>query len=258
MDGQTTTTMIILFGGIIYTTAMFVYRKLSQGQTFDLQRYALTLGYVALLAIGAYMATGIMPNFEQILLQLEEGLPDAPALMALMVSVGLGIVNFLYKKQTQPATPTTTIQPAVAAPAQPQVVAPQTFGIGKVLGIYGGSASANPPQQSYTCDVNQVPTMFFEVEVIRSGVAAMELVIDNIIQKKWMPDMQGNEPYQTAKFDPVGARLPYAFTIWSNEVTVGEHSVNILLGYYDANGQNPTWTSNNQFKITFTGTKFQG
>jgi hypothetical protein len=256
MDVQTQLVMILLFGGIIYTTVMFGYRKLSQGQAFDLQRYATTLGYVALLALGSYIATGLIPDFAAILVQLEQGIPNAPELMALATSVGLGIINLFYKKQTGTTTPVPTIKPVAASIPQPVAATPSNYGIGKVLGIYGGSAKGNEPRMTQSYDVNMIPAMFFDVEVVKAGVVAMELIIDNVVQKKWMPDMQGEEPYQTGKFDVVGSKLAYPFSIWYPQAVVGEHTVNILLGYYDKDGKNPVWVSQTNCKITFTGVKF--
>jgi hypothetical protein len=245
--------LIILFAGIIFTTFMFVYRKVSEGQTFDMERYAKTLGYVAILALGSYVATGLVPDFAAILVQLEQGIPNAPELLALVTAIVFGIINFFLKK-TGIDAPVQTVKPATApAGVSPPV---SNYGIGKVLGIYGHSALANPPLPAQTFDINMIPTLFFNVEVVRSGTITMQLIIDNIIQKKWMPNMQGLEPYQTTNMGPVGAIQPYAFNIWYNEQTPGEHTINILLGYYDVAGKNPVWVSNDVFKVTLTGKKF--
>lgn len=253
MEVQTTTMLIILFAGIIFTTFMFGYRKVSEGQTFDMERYAKTLGYVALLALGSYVATGLVPDFAAILAQLEQGIPNAQEILALATAVLFGVINFFLKK-TSPAAPAQMVKPAVSTPSV-LVPAYLNYGLGKVLGIYGHSALANPPRPSQTFDINMIPTLFFDVEVVRSGTIAMQLIIDNIIQKKWMPDMQGLEPYQTTDLGVIGAIQPYAFNIWYNEQTPGEHTINIWLGYYDVAGKNPVWVSNNIFKVTLTGKK---
>jgi hypothetical protein len=123
MEVQTTTMLIILFAGIIFTTFMFVYRKVSEGQTFDMERYAKTLGYVAILALGSYVATGLVPDFAAILAQLEQGIPNAQEILALATAVLFGVVNFFLKK-TAPPVPAQVAKPSFVPMAEPAPVIP--------------------------------------------------------------------------------------------------------------------------------------
>lgn len=245
-------TMVLLFGGIIYVTAMFVFRKLSEGEKFDLAKYAQTLGYVAIVAIMAYLATGALPNFEEILANLfAVGIPSIDAILTLATALLLGIIQKLFKLQ---GAKTGTV---VATPATPKpTTGGQNAGKGKVLGIYGGSAMGATPQQSVTFDINMIPTLFFNVATSSPGPVGMQLIIDGIIQKKWMPDFSSNDAMVIAKFPDNPSTLPFAFTLFSNFRVAGEHTVSIRLGYVDNEGKNPVWTSLDTYKITLTGTPF--
>jgi hypothetical protein len=255
-DTQFIITLILLLGGILYVSAMAIYRKISGGEQFDLQKYGQTFGYVAIVAVGAFIATGVLPNFDEILTQvLSVPLPSINELLILATAVFTGIVQKVYKIQVAKK------EDAVATPAQPApgTIPGQNAGKGKVLGIYGGSAKGSLPQQTLVIDVNMVPTLFFDVSVLAAGPIAMQLIIDGIIQKKWLPDTGSDDGVVTAKFmqEQVGLSLPYAFQLASNFRTPGEHSVAIRLGYFDTVGKISGWFSLDTYKITLTGIVFQ-
>jgi hypothetical protein len=126
MDIQTTAAMVLLIAGILYVTAMFVYRKITEGQVFDLQRYATTLGYVAMVAVGAYIVTGVVPDFNAVLAEVEQGIPEGAALLTVATSFIFGLINFLLKKaKTSPtAVAVSASKPTVGVPVSAPVTAP--------------------------------------------------------------------------------------------------------------------------------------
>ena len=87
----------IMVGGIIFVTGMYFFRKVTAGEAFSIEKYGQTLGYVSLLAVGAYVATGAIPDFNAILIQLSEEIPEASAVATLGFSVLLGLYNKLMK-----------------------------------------------------------------------------------------------------------------------------------------------------------------
>jgi hypothetical protein len=138
MDTQMIVTILVLFGGIIYTTGMATYRKYVQGEEFDPQKYMMTFGYTAALTAAAYLTTGYIPAFDTILEKVMEGLPDSEALYLLISTLVTGVLHQLLKKggvvpttttttttTTEPAattTPVTATAPATTAPATPTTV----------------------------------------------------------------------------------------------------------------------------------------
>jgi hypothetical protein len=124
MDIQTTASMVLLIAGILYVTAMFVYRKITEGQVFDLQRYATTLGYVAMVAVGAYIVTGVVPDFNAVLGEVEQGIPEGAALLTVVTSFIFGLINFFLKKaKTSPtATAVAAAKPTAGVPVSTSAV----------------------------------------------------------------------------------------------------------------------------------------
>lgn len=117
-------TMMILIGGIIYVTAMYLYRRISAGEQFSAEKYALTFGYVALLALAAYVTTGFIPDFGQILITVEQGIPEGAALLTLLTSFVLGLLQKLFQWQSGKPKP---IPIPVPEPVNaPTVIPPQT------------------------------------------------------------------------------------------------------------------------------------
>lgn len=242
--------MILLFGGIIYVTAMFIYRKIAEGEKFDLAKYGQTFGYVAIVAVTAYLATGALPNFEEILATIfSAGIPNLDAILALATALLLGIIQKIFKISAAKQQASQVVTPATPTAEVPK------YGKGKILGIYGGSASGDTPKQAVSFDVNMVPRLFIDVQVIEAGVAAMQLVIDGIIQKSWNPDQAGKEPFIDVMFN--SGIQPYAIYMPGTYRLPGDHTVSIRMGYFDKNGMNPTWVSIDNFKVALTGTKFQ-
>jgi hypothetical protein len=97
MEANQSIMYLILLAGLIYETSMFVYRKAKNGEVFDLKKYALTYGYVALLAVSAYMVTGLLPEVSTVIAQLGESIPDFNVVFTLLTSVILGVFQKYIK-----------------------------------------------------------------------------------------------------------------------------------------------------------------
>ena len=116
MDVQNILLWGILVGGLIYETTMWVYNKMTKGESFSAEKFALTYGYVALLAIVAYLGTGTIPAVADIISKLGEAVPDPTTVF----TAASALVIFLYqqgKKILSPAIPTPpTETPPVVTP----------------------------------------------------------------------------------------------------------------------------------------------
>ena len=246
LNMQTLVPWIILSAGLIYETSMFIYRKAMGGEQFNLEKYALTYGYVALLAVVAYITTGVIPGVSEVMVQLTE-VPDYTAVLPILTAIIFGLFQQGSKVVTarQTATQTSTVPTAVTSP---QVALPQTNmtpqALGYVLGIYGGSAKGSPPQQSFTCDINQIPMMFFDFMVERSGKLMYQVFCDSIN----MTEMMGTNVTE------VGKTFPYDFYLNHNIRKPGAHKLVILIGQQDMGTALITWDRRYDYTVTFTGT----
>jgi multisubunit Na+/H+ antiporter MnhE subunit len=93
---STELTMAVMSGGIAYVTIMFFYNKVKNGETFNASQYAETLGYISLVAVAAYVANGVIPDFGAILQQVQASTPDSSTLLALITAV----LAYFYKHFT--------------------------------------------------------------------------------------------------------------------------------------------------------------
>jgi hypothetical protein len=126
MDASTIILIVTMAGGIVYTTGMYLYRKATAGEKFNLQKYAETFGYCALVSVAAFFTTNAIPDFNAILTQLSSNLPDATTVMSLVSAVILGVFHQTLKTTpatTTPAPATTTPAPATSAAASAPVAA---------------------------------------------------------------------------------------------------------------------------------------
>jgi hypothetical protein len=125
-DISTIATMAVLAGGIIYVSAMYFYRRITAGETFSLEKYAQTFGYIALVSVAAYIATSALPDFDSILTQVTAsgGTGDTGTILALLTTVGA----WLYKHftSTSAATATTTAQTVAGTTAAKSTLAATT------------------------------------------------------------------------------------------------------------------------------------
>jgi len=246
VDVQTILLWAILIGGLVYETTMWIYRKISEGEQFSLEKYALTYGYVALLAVVAYYTTGFIPGVGDIMVNLTN-LPNAGALLPAIMAVIFGIFQ-------QGSKVVSAKKQAVVPVVSP--IPPTSTSGGKVTvaGIYGGSAAGDTPQKQLSFDINQIPNLFFDLIGVETGQFSIKMAIDGIIQKKWVPDNQSNTGNFVGKVTAVGERLPFGFYLW-NAAVPGTHIITISTGQFDNTGKNPSWFTSDNFSITLTGTK---
>ena len=117
-DTQTIITMAVLFAGIVYVTAMYIYRKATAGETFNLESYAQTFGYVAIVAVVAYITTGVLPDFNALLTQILASFPDSGTVLAGVST----IIIYLFHQGTKSvsATSTTNAAATTASTRTPQ------------------------------------------------------------------------------------------------------------------------------------------
>jgi hypothetical protein len=107
-DTQTIITMAVLFAGIVYVTAMYIYRKATAGETFNIESYAQTFGYVAIVAIVAYITTGVLPDFNALLTQILASFPDSGTVLAGVST----IIIYLFHQGTKSVSATSTTNAA--------------------------------------------------------------------------------------------------------------------------------------------------
>jgi len=111
MDSQQIA-LIVLAGGLIYETVMYLYRKWQNtGEKFSIQQYAQTFGYVALLAVAAYVTTGVIPDVNSIISQLGNNLPDSSAIFTVISAIILGVGHQSLKSSSAKTTETATPAP---------------------------------------------------------------------------------------------------------------------------------------------------
>lgn len=181
-------------------------------------------------------------------------------LMAENIWKALGLKTFDAAKVKTVVTPGTTdvvvtsSAPNVSAATNVASGSPIYQGICKVLGIYGHSAGQTP-QQSLEFDVNMIPTLFFDIECVETGTVAMKLVIDNIMQKKWMPDTSIESGIRTTKMGTVGQKMPMSFVFPPDRRTPGDHAIVVMTGTSTVNDE-VNWLKQDKFTIKFTGEKF--
>jgi hypothetical protein len=99
-DTQFYLTTALLLAGILYVTVMYLYRKMTAGEPFDIAKYAQTFGYVALVAVAAYITSGVVPEFDVILAQImNEGIPvDISQVLPLIMTVIIAIIHKYFKQ----------------------------------------------------------------------------------------------------------------------------------------------------------------
>jgi len=237
LNMQTLVPWIILSAGLIYETSMFIYRRVMGGEQFNLEKYALTYGYVGLLAVVAYITTGLIPGVTQVMVQLTE-VPSYSTVLPVLMAVIFGI--FQQGSRVIQARGTTTTTPVVKPPTT------QSLPMGQVLGIYGGSVKSNPPQQSFTCDVNQIPMTFFDFLVTATGKFMYQVFMDG----KALTEVMGTNITTSS----IGKSLSYDFYINHNFRVPGTHNLQIVIGTDPQTDGNVVWNGKYEYPVTFTGT----
>jgi hypothetical protein len=234
LDMQTIIPWVILMAGLIYETTMFIYRKATSGEAFSLEKYALTYGYVGLLAVLAYITTGVIPGVDEVMVRLTT-VPDYTAVLPIITAVIFGIFQ-----QGSRVIQAKTSTPVVTAPTT------QSLPMGQVLGIYGGSAKSNPPQTSFTCDVNQIPMTLFDFLVTSTGKFMYQVFMDG----KPLMEQMGTSLTSAS----IGKSIPYDFYINHNFRVPGTHQLQIVIGTQPQQDGNTVWNGKYEYPVTFTGT----
>jgi hypothetical protein len=246
VDIQTVLLWAILIGGIVYETTMWIYRKISMGEQFSLEKYALTYGYVGLFAVVTYYVTGVIPSVGDVMINLTE-IPNVAAFLPLITALVMGIFQQGSRKISSANKPPEVISASPSA---------GTGGKCIIAGIYGGSAASSVPQTALSFDINQIPTLFFDLIGTETGPVALRLSIDGVILKKWVSDIiSADNGVFTAKIIEIGERMPFAFHMWSNFAVPGTHIVTVSTGQFDATGKSLTWITSDNFSVALTGTK---
>lgn len=115
----------ILVGGLAYQTLMWIYNKMQKGEAFSAQKFALTFGYVSLLAISAYVVTGAIPEVAEIILALGEDVPDPATVFTALAGLLIAIYQQGGKIVAQiKGTPQATQEPVASTPTPDPVVIP--------------------------------------------------------------------------------------------------------------------------------------
>jgi hypothetical protein len=254
----------ILIAGLVYETTMWIYNKFKKGEEFSAEKYALTYGYVALLAIIAYATTGIV-DVSAIMVTLGNNVPEVGTVLTALMTA----IMYLYQQggklvQTKfPKTPVETENQGDAS-VKPNVTTPSSvtntpIGKAKCLGIYMGSAGGNEPVNKVTKDVNQVGTMFFDLLGIVTGAIAIRLSIDGQVRTKWTSADADQSLIGvvgmniTDEWVKMATRIPKAFYLPSSMQNPGTHEIKVELGYMDSTGF--VVTSTDKYTLELTGVK---
>jgi len=178
---------------------------------------------------------------------------------------------FTGKKAATTATATTTTAPAAATPAAaapiaalptPVTTEPVKTTEGRlpdakvtILGIYGDSAAAHIPGPSFFCDVNQVPELYADLQVLVTGSGFYSIFMDNEPLK--------DNAMQNYKARTIGEKIPISFWIPQKYRTPGDHILSIItgaettkdFGLNDGKAETPVVFTQQNFGLKFTGVK---
>jgi len=124
-----------------------------------------------------------------------------------------------------------------------------------VLGIYGDSASAHVPAPSLTCDVNQIPEMFADLQVLATGSGFYSIYMDN-------EPLKDNQ-MQNIRARSVGEKIPISYWIPQKHRIPGDHVITIktgaetteTFGLNDGKVEIPVIFTSQDFGLKFTGQK---
>lgn len=241
----------------LYAVAMFLYRKWSAGETFDANKLLQALGLGVLATAALYIANGVVPGVDTVLQYMTQYAGGNEAGLAAIGAAMWGLFDQYILRGRATGTPlissvssageTTTNTPATGSPSF-------AAGLATILGIYGGSASGNPPAPSQTYDVNQVPQMFYDLQTIQTGKVMLSVAVDGNPLKDCEED--------GIDLKEIGQKLPRPFWIPQKYRTAGPHVVTVRMGHLEgpqslagAGDSLTVWDSSASFALTFTGAK---
>ena len=118
IDTTTAFLLAALAGLWLYVTVMAIYRKLSAGESFTPEKYALTFGYGALIIGAAYLVSGVIPDASVVMAQLMTTTPDATTVLPLIIAVITGLFQKGFKFSTNKSI-------KIVEPAPADIVVPE-------------------------------------------------------------------------------------------------------------------------------------
>nr|WP_321349769.1 hypothetical protein [uncultured Methanoregula sp.] len=255
---ETVIFMAIILGALsgagIAATGFFKAR--ASGEAFDPSKFLITV------ILGAVVGAGIGASGGQV--------TDTSVNTQVAELATLGLAGFVtYILQTfgklvwnsnsstassVPATQAATTEQAKSTLATAAATTSNNDNSGKVtiLGIYGDSASSKTPSPSITCDVNQVPMLFFDAQTLVSGLVMMKMTIDGEDLKDW-----SEKGY---RFGDVNTKVPFDFWIPQKYRVAGTHILKVWLGHQEGSTTTSTepktiYDSGQEFALIFTGKK---
>ena len=119
MDTSTAFLLAALAGLWLYVTVMAIYRKISAGETFTPEKYALTFGYGALVIGALYFVSGQIPDANVALAQIMTTVPDATTVLPLVLAIVTGIFH-LGTKSVSASSKNKAVVAELATPANIQ------------------------------------------------------------------------------------------------------------------------------------------
>jgi len=133
-DFQNIIVPLLLISGLIYGVAMWIYRRIKNGEKFDANKILQTLGIAAVAGATLYLATGAIPSLDALLTQMATIAPNDPSLVGLGAIV-FGLFEQYILKGKLGTTPIITSLPPAAKPPETTVLPPvevNTYGKYKV------------------------------------------------------------------------------------------------------------------------------
>ena len=245
---------VIVFAFGLFAAGMYLYRKYTAGESFEATKFLQTLGLGGLAALVLYFASAAIPDVDSVITYIETLAPGGVPSMSVILAALLAVWNGISKKTTTSTISTATEQAATTEQTKSSLATSASVPKASILGIYGGSASGGVPTASVTCDVNQVPELFFDIQTLVTGKLMVAMKIDGTDLKDWGES--------NLKLNTVGEKLPLAFWIPQKFRVSGTHIITINLGHAEevplsASPADPNviWDSSQDFALILTGTK---
>lgn len=234
--------MIVLAVGL-FAAGMYYYRRFTAGESFDLGKFLQTLGLGALGAFVAYAASASIPDVNTVITQIEALAPGGTISSSAILAALLAVWNWFTKSYSSSSSGTTTNTAATQAATTEQAKSSlattgtdSTYtvtgttpayaaGKGTVLGIYKGSAEGNLPVASLAIDINDLSTLFAEMQALVTGKVVYSVLIDGNPLK--------DVTDEGLDMKAVGTKYPLPFYLPSKLRTAGNHIVTVRTGHLE-------------------------
>lgn len=120
---------IVIIGFGAFAGAMYIYRKMTAGETFSWAKFLPTMGYGAIAALVLWVGAGTIPDLNAIITQIEllapGGAPSVSAIIAALLVIWNGLSKVNQPTATAMGVCTTTPKPVpVPVPETVPVVTP--------------------------------------------------------------------------------------------------------------------------------------